>query len=122
MSNTIKSIYGKQYDYDGLANKPDLLELDPELSEEGKAADAAAVGARFDALPTSVDDEGYTDISGLRQPTKIDIVKQDNIITLTTTLQGSKERTSIITLNDSELPINISMDDGTECTISWEGF
>ena len=68
-----------------------------------------------------VDADGYTNISGLRQGTAIDVVKTDKTIKVVTTLEGDKATTSIINLNKYGYPTSI-VTDGVECIVSWEGF
>lgn len=70
--------------------------------------------------PVSVKD-GYTDISGLRQPVSIRAVRNGNTITMTSALQGSVSNTDTITLDDNGLPEKINSN-GVEVSVSWEGF
>ena len=72
-------------------------------------------------IPVAVSDDGYTDITGLRQAVGMSAVKVGNIVTMNTTLQGDCTTTSTITLNDMGYPSKI-VTDGVECTVSWEGF
>lgn len=72
-------------------------------------------------LPISVSEDGYTDISGLRQATAVSAVRSDNTITITSTLEGGATSTSVITLDEDEYPIRI-VTEGVECAVSWEGF
>lgn len=72
-------------------------------------------------LPISVDEEGYTDISGLRQVTATSVVQSDNTITVTTTLEGGTTSTSVITLDENDYPVTITTD-GVACAVSWTGF
>lgn len=72
-------------------------------------------------IPVAVSDDGYTDITGLRQAVGVNAVKVGNIVTMNTTLQGDCTTTSTITLNDMGYPSKI-VTDGVECTVSWEGF
>lgn len=87
------------------------IPLGTELTEE----DAAKLGR------ITVTEEGYTDISGLPQATGISMVAADNVITVTTTLEGGAASTSEITLDDNGYPATI-VTDGVECGLSWEGF
>lgn len=73
------------------------------------------------ALPVTVTEDGYTEISGLRQPVDISFVQEDTTVTVTTTLQGDETHTDVITLNDNGYPVSI-VSDGVECAVSWEGF
>ena len=72
-------------------------------------------------IPVAVSEDGYTDITGLRQAVRASAVKTGNIVTMNTTLQGDCTTTSTITLNDMGYPSKI-VTDGVECTVSWEGF
>ena len=72
-------------------------------------------------LPITINEDGYTDISGLRQMTDVKMVKSENVITVTATLEGDVPTTSVITLDDYGYPVSINTD-GTECTVNWEGF
>ena len=56
----------------------DNVPLDDTLSQTGKAADAAVVGQCFAALPVSVAADGYTDITGLRKVTGINMAAWDS--------------------------------------------
>ena len=58
--------------------------LDNTLSVEGKAADAKAVGDKFDDLPLAVVESGnsqFTEVLNLRRPTNMRFVREgDDII------------------------------------------
>lgn len=69
----------------------------------------------------TVTEDGYTDISGLRKATAIAVVKEEQTVTVTQTLQGDVTSTSVITLDDNDFPVAI-VTDGVECAVSWEGF
>jgi hypothetical protein len=116
-----------------------LSGTDVTLKEAGKAADAQAVGAALnekqpvgdyatedyvdgivDTLPIIVDGN-YTDIVGMRLATDIRVVMGENMITVTTTLEGNKTASSIVTLNENGYPSVISTD-GIECKLTWVGF
>lgn len=73
------------------------------------------------ALPVSVDADGYTDIEGLRQVTSMAFSKSESTITLIVTLQGGGTSESVMTINSDDYPTKI-VTDGTECTVTWEGF
>lgn len=73
------------------------------------------------ALPVSVDSDGYTDIEGLRQVTSMAFSKSESTITLIVTLQGGGTSESVMTINSDDYPTKI-VTDGTECTVTWEGF
>lgn len=97
------------------------IEVDATLTVEGKAADAKAVGDKLAAIPVTVSEDGYTDITGLRQIIGGSVVKDGNTITVTTTLQGDEIHTDVITLNDDGYP-SVIVSDGIEAPWSWEGF
>lgn len=71
--------------------------------------------------PVDVAEDGYTDITGLRQATAISVVQDGTTITLTVTLQGGVESESIITVDDAGYPTSI-VTDGVSCAVTWEGF
>ena len=100
---------------------PFIIAVDTSLTQSGKAADAKAVGDAINAIPVSTTDDGYTEITGLRQAISTNIVKSGNAITVTTALEGDETTTSEITLNSEGYPTTI-VTDGVECAISWEGF
>jgi hypothetical protein len=97
------------------------VELDTTLTKQGQAADSKAVGDRISSIPVAVSDDGYTDISGLRQATSVDITRVDNTVTMVTMLEGGEGSVSKITLNDNGLPIMV-VTDGIECAMDWSGF
>lgn len=97
------------------------LVVDSTLTKAGYGADAKAVGDKFAALPISVAGDGYTDISGMRKLTHVQTVKDGQIITITTTLQGGKTHIDTITLDEYDRPIS-GTSDGTAWTSGWEGF
>lgn len=61
MSDFIKGVQVgnevKQYDYDSLGNKPDLVQVDATLTQGGKAADAKVVGQKLKEADEHVDSE-----------------------------------------------------------------
>ena len=73
------------------------------------------------AIPITVAEDGYADISGLRQPTAMTIAKMGDTVGVFVTLQGDVLSTSAITLDENGYPISIDTD-GVECTLVWEGF
>lgn len=97
------------------------IEVDTTLSESGKAADAKAVGDAINEIPIAISEDGYTEITGLRQAISTSIVKSGNAITVTTALEGDESTVSEITLDNNGYPTKI-LTDGVECIISWEGF
>lgn len=72
-------------------------------------------------LPISVDEDGYTDIEGLRQAINIDFVKDGNTITGTVTLQGDETISLEMTLGDDGYPSSI-VTNGVECSLGFTGF
>ena len=75
----------------------------------------------MDKIPVTVAADGYSDFYGLRRPVSMSLVKTDQIITLTTTLQGDQLTSTIITLDENGYPIQITSG-GVACEITWEGF
>ena len=101
-----------------LENDSNFLDkTDKTLEHEGVAADAKAVGDAIEAIKDSFgnigEDEKYGAIN-------INVHRIDNIITVTTILEDGSSSTSIIELNEDELPTMITTDDAP-CTITWEG-
>lgn len=84
-------------------------------------ADVQANRDDIDAIPVTVAGDGYTDITGLRQPTSIRVVRSGLTVTVTTTLEGGGTHTDAITLDDNDYPLTV-VSDGVECAVSWEGF
>lgn len=76
---------------------------------------------KVDGVPMTVDEEGYTDIYGLRQPTALSFVRNGNNVTLGITLEGGVTQESVMTLDEDGNGTTI-VTDGVECTVSWEGF
>jgi hypothetical protein len=75
-------------------------------------------------LPITVTEDGdkkYTDIEGLRKVTNIDVVREEQTITITTTLQGDKFHIDTIDLDEYDRPIS-GTSDGVAWEMSWEGF
>lgn len=128
---TVEQVLQKYPDLlEGILQRLDDLEMeepgtttgvDATLTVEGKAADAKAVGDKLAAIPVTVSEDGYTDITGLRQIIGGSVVKDGSTITVTTTLQGGETHTDVITLNDDGYPSAI-VSDGMESQWSWEGF
>ena len=79
------------------------------------------VNSMLEGLPITVASDGYTDIEGLRQPTTVSMVKSDSTITVTIMLEGNQCSESVVTLDENGYPTKI-VTDGTECTVTWEGF
>ena len=71
--------------------------------------------------PVKVADDGYTDIQGLRQMVNFTAVKAGNVINVTSTLQGNKVHTDVITLDDNGYPTTI-LSDGVTTVFSFQGF
>lgn len=90
------------------------------VDENGEITETETANA-VENIPVTVDDAGYTDISGLRQATDVSVVKSGSTITVTTTLQGDVSSVSKITLDENEYPVSITTD-GVACAVSWEGF
>ena len=79
------------------------------------------VEAALAELPISVSDDGYTDISGIRQVTGTSVVKEGDTITIVRTLEGGVTSVTTVTLDASGYPSKI-VTDGVECPATWEGF
>ena len=97
------------------------IELDTTLTQEGMAADAKAVGEAIDAIPVTIDDDGYAEICGLRRVIGLSMVKVNDTITVTMGLEGNQTNISTIALDANGYPISVTAD-GVTCRVSWEGF
>lgn len=75
----------------------------------------------MDSMPITISEDGYIDLQNLRQATSCRVIKNGNEITILTTLEGNSISTTEITTDDNGYPMQI-LTDGSECTISWEGF
>lgn len=87
MSDFIKGVQVgsevKQYDYDALGNKPNLVEVDTTLSASGKAADAKVVGTKFTTVEQSI-----TNTNTAVQNTNVKVTKMDEQISGLSDLVG----------------------------------
>lgn len=90
------------------------------VDENGEITETETANA-VENIPITVDSEGYTDISGLRQPTGISVVKTDSNYTFSVELQGGAKSTSVVLFDEDGYPVSITTDD-VECAVSWEGF
>ncbi len=77
--------------------------------------------ALYADLPVAIADDGYSDFYGLRQPINTSIVKNDRVITMTTTLEGNKVTTTSLTLDADGYPVQV-VSNGVACSIVWDGF
>lgn len=68
-----------------------------------------------------VDEDGFTDVSGLRQMTALALSKDGQTISIVTTMQGGVSATDVITLDSDGKPVSVTSG-GVTCAISWEGF
>jgi hypothetical protein len=97
--------------------------LDDTLSIEGKAADAKAVGDKFDDLPLAIvdsDSTQFTEVLGLRRPTNIRFIRDGNSIKVQTTIAPSGEIVnSIIDLDDNGYPTKVILNGQQACSIEW---
>ena len=75
----------------------------------------------LEAIPVKVAEDGYTDISGLRQATNIEFMRSGDIVQVTVTLEGGESYVSRVTLDDWDQPVSI-VTDGVECKLNWSGF
>lgn len=60
-------------------------------------------------------------LDGILQATAISVVKEDDALSLTTTLENGTCSVSEITLDENGYPTSI-VTDGVACLVSWEGF
>lgn len=60
-------------------------------------------------------------LAAIPQATDITVVKADDTITLTTTLDDGSVSTSVVTLDSNGYPSTV-VTDGVECSVSWDGF
>lgn len=60
-------------------------------------------------------------LAAIPQAADITVVKADDTITLTTTLEDGSTSTSVVTLDSSGYPSTV-VTDGVECPVSWDGF
>ena len=102
--------------------------MDTTLTQEGKAADAKAVGDALANLelsggglpadfPVSVDENGYTQIEGLPRATNVDSVQDGNTVNMTITMQDGSVINGVLVLNDSGEPVSYT-EDGITCTFT----
>ena len=96
--------------------KPNMMQSDPARGDYvfGKAD-------FLNQLPVTVSDDGYTEITGLRQIESINVVRVGQEISVTTTMQGDVTYTDTITLDDNGRPVSINAN-GTDIPLTWEGF
>ena len=123
-AETFNALIGDLYENAGIAS-PEKATVGQYIrvkavDENGEITETETADA-VEEIPVTVDEEGYTDITGLRQPTDIRVVKSGNRITMTTTVQGGKTVTSVIALDGEGYPTTITTD-GLACALSWEGF
>lgn len=100
----------------------------PSMEVQTVTPDAGIYGlasVAVDAVPVSVDENGYTDIYGLRRLTAVDVVldrETEETITMTMTLEGDVTEEIVLTLGaDRGYPVSATTD-GVTCTMKWEGF
>lgn len=79
------------------------------------------IDAVLDELPISVSDDGYTDISGIRQVTGTSVIKSGDSIGITRILEGGVTSVTVVTLDEYGYPSKI-VTDGVESSVTWEGF
>ena len=96
----------------------------PSMEVQNITPDAGVYGlssVEVEPVPVSVDENGYTDIYGLRQLHGLDFAKTDATMTLVTTLEGGVEITSEMEL-DEDGNIKTITTGGVAASVTWEGF
>lgn len=96
----------------------DSAPVDDTLSQSGTAADAAAVGQCLAALPVQVAADGYTDISGLRKVTALNLASWDNG-SFTVTLDGGVTDHYTVSFDSDGRPVTVKDADGHVTTVTW---
>lgn len=91
--------------------------IEPGASEE-EIAQIQANADAIAALPISVREDGYTEISGLPQLGNVHTVQEGNVYTMTITLEDGSTSTNVITVENG-LPSKIVVD-GKEIPFTWE--
>lgn len=73
-------------------------------------------------LPISVEEDGYTDITGLRKITSLTMTRtEDGCILLEAAMEGGRLDTTVVQLDGSGKPGKVISGDG-ECQLVWNGF
>lgn len=89
------------------------MEPDATLTQAGQAAEAKAVGDALAAIPVTVDEDGYTVISGLRQTTALDFSDWDSG-SFTETREGGVTVSYAVTFDADGNPASVG-----GCAITW---
>lgn len=108
MSDYIKGVQVgdavKQYDYDALGNKPDLVQIDTTLSASGKAADAKVVGKKFAENEQSINNTN----------TKLQSVIEQSANVLKGVVSGEIVRVDDVSPVKHNAKISITVPDGVD--------
>lgn len=101
-----------------------VQDLDTSLTLEGQAADAKAVGDRFDKLPIVTyeqsNGERFTEILGLRNAIKIQVMREGQKVIITTDLEGGDKNITTLSLSEEGYPTRIQTND-MSCDVEWVG-
>ena len=90
------------------------------MEQDGTAKNMS--GAQLlEYLKPKLDEAVNESIQSLHQVTGTAIERADNTVTVVTTLEDGSTSTSVITVDSNDYPTKI-VTDGTECTVTWEGF
>lgn len=81
----------------------------------------ALVDDVMEELPVTVAEDGYTDITGLRNLTSLSMARSDGYITVVATMEGGRADSSVFLLDDDGKPSRIIAGD-VSCSLSWDGF
>ena len=81
----------------------------------------ATAREQLDKLPVSVDEAGFTDITGLRRAVSYAFVRSGKTVTLTVTLEGGAVEEHSIALDNDDWPTSITTNSHA-AGVTWEGF